>query len=104
MNKGSYYKMRTKKWFEKKGYFTDYLEKSQRIFTKGKVIFIKRDVAGADGLAMNKKEMIFWQSKLNSENIASAIKEFHKFPYPSFIQRWIVVWTIRAKEPQIVEI
>jgi len=104
MNKGNYYRIKTKKWFQDKGYFTEYLEKNQRIFTKGRVIFIRRDVAGADGLAMNGKELIFWQAKLNSDNIAKAFKEFNKFPYPNFIQRWIVVWKPRGREPQIVEV
>lgn len=102
--KGTYYRLKTKKWFKEKGYFCEYLEKTQRIYTKGKVIFIKRDIAGADGLAMNEKEIIFWQAKLNTANIASAIKEFHKFPYPDIVQRWIVVWTSRVREPQIVEV
>lgn len=103
-NKGNYYKLKTKKWFIDKGYFCDYLEKAQRIFTKGKVIFIKRDVAGADGMAMNGKEIIFWQSKLTGHNIAQAIKEFHKFPYPEFVKRWVIVWTKGKGEPQIVEV
>ena len=101
-NKGNYYKLKTKKWFQDKGYFCDYLEKMQRIYTKGKVIFIKRDVAGADGLAMNGQEMIFWQCKLNKKNIAEAIKEFNKFPYPKCVERWIIVWKPRVKEPEII--
>jgi len=104
MTKGNYYRVKTKKWFQDKGYFTEYLEKNQRIFIKGRVIFIKRDLFGADGLSMNGKEMIFWQAKLNSDNIAKAVKEFNQFPYPSFVQRWIVVWTPKAREPQIVEV
>ncbi len=109
MNKGTYYKTKTKKWFQKDGFHVEYLEKNQRIFVKGKVIFIKRDVFGADGLAMNTEKMIFWQCKLNKKNIAEAIKEFNKFPYPKAcpqkcIERWIVVWTPRAREPEIIEV
>lgn len=104
MNKGSYYKIRTRNWFVQKGYFADFLEKSQRLFHEGQVFFRKQDVAGADGIAMNGEEIIFWQSKLNSANIAVAIKEFHKYPYPPIVKRWIVVWAPRAREPEIIEV
>ena len=101
MNRGNYYRRKTKKWFEDKGYFADYLEKNQRIFTNGQIIFIKKDVAGADGMAMNGKEMIFWQSKLGNKNVAKAIKEFKSYPYPPSVGRWIIVWTPRGREPYI---
>ena len=104
MNKGSYYKYKTKKWFIEKGYFCEYLEINQRLYIKGKIIFIKRDLAGADGFAMDGKEIIFWQAKLNKAHIAEAIKEFHKFPYPPSVIKWIIVWEKRAREPQIVEV
>ena len=38
MNKGSYYKYKTKKWFIEKGYFCEYLEINQRLYIKGKII------------------------------------------------------------------
>ncbi len=103
-NKGNYYKTKTKKWFEKEGYFSEYLEKNQRIFTKGKVIFIKRDTAGADGFAMNEDRIIFWQCKLNHGHIADAVKVFNQFPFPKCVERWIVVWVPRAREPEIIEV
>ena len=102
--KGTYYRLKTKKWFKEKGYWTEYLELQQRIFTKGKVLFIRRDLAGADGLSMNGKEIIFWQSKLNTAHIADAIKEFNKYPFPDCVERWIIVWTPRVSEPQIIEV
>jgi len=104
MTKGSYYKYKTKKWFTNDGYVCEYLEKNQRIYIKGRVIFIKRDLFGADGLAMNDKQIIFWQCKLNEKNISSAIKEFKKFPFPIFVDRWIVVWKPRVRQPEIIEI
>jgi len=106
MNKGNYYKIKTKKWFEKQGYFCDYLEKLQRIYDKkrDKVIFIKKDIAGADGFAMNGEEIIFWNAKFNKDNIAKGIREFIRYPYPKFVQRWIIVWERGKREPEIVEI
>lgn len=104
MTKGNYYRFKTKRWFQEQGYFAEYMEQNQRLYIKGRVIFVKRDIAGADGFAMNEKEIIFWQAKLNKENIAKAIKDFNKYPYPDCVQRWVVVWTPRAREPQIVEV
>jgi len=103
-NKGNYYKLRTKKWFLDKGYYCDYLEKYQRIFSKGRVIFIKKDLAGADGFAMNGDSIIFWQCKLNRSHIAEGIKGFKQFPYPNTVDKWIIVWKPRAKEPEIIEV
>ena len=103
-NRGNYYKFKTKRWFREKGYFSEYLEQNQRIYVKGKVIFVKRDLAGADGFEMDGREIIFWQAKLNTQNIAQAIKDFHKYPYPPCVERWVVVWKPRAREPQIVEV
>jgi hypothetical protein len=103
-SKGNYYKLRTKKWFIAKGYACELLEKLQRIYIKGQVIFIKRDVFGSDGLAMNSEEIIFWNSKFGKLNIAKGIKEFHEHPYPTIVKRWVVVWEFRAREPEIVEV
>ena len=106
MNKGNYYKYKTKKWLEKDGYVCEYLEKNQRLFIKDRVIFIKRDLFGADGLAMNDEQIIFWQCKLNKKNVALAIKEFNKFPFPSCpcLSRWIVIWKPRIRQPEIIEV
>jgi hypothetical protein len=103
-NSGKYYKIKTKKWFLGKGYFCEYLEKNQTIFNKktGKIIFIKRDIAGADGLAMNKDEIIFWNSKSGHANIKQGIEEFQKYPYPGYVKRWIVKWIPRKAEPEVV--
>lgn len=104
VSKGNYYKYKTKRWFKDEGYFCDYLEKTQRIYSAGKVFFIHKDLAGADGFAMKKDQMIFWQCKLNKKNIAEAIKEFQKYPFPPFIDRWVIVWQKGQSVPDIVEV
>ena len=103
--KGNYYKLKTKKWFEAKGFEVEYLEKLQRIFAKDKVIWIKRDLFASDMLALKKPdEIIFCQVKLGKSNIAGAYKEFAKHQFPDCVKLWIVVWTPRVKEPEIVEV
>lgn len=104
-DKGNYYKWRTREWFRKKGYACEYLEKLQRIITgNGHVIFVKKDVFAADGLAMNGQEMIFWNSKLGMKNVAEGLKKFNQHPYPPGTHRWLVLWQPRAREPEIVPV
>ncbi len=101
---GNYYKLKTKKWFKDQGYFCEYLERNQRLFLPGKIIFIKKDLAGADGISMNGKEIIFWQAKLTNHNISEAIKEFNNYPYPPFVERWVIVWTKGGRKPEITKV
>ncbi len=104
VKKGNYYKYKTKRWFTGEGYFCEYLEKTQRIYSAGKVFFIHKDLAGADGFAMNKDRIIFWQCKLNKSHIAGAIKEFQKYPFPDCVERWVIVWQKGQSNPDIVEV
>ena len=103
-NKGNYYKTKTKKWLEADGYVVEYLEKLQHIFTKGKVIYIKRDLLAADGLAINDTEFILWNSITNRGDIAKHIKRFKEYPCPAFIKRYIILWEPRAREPELIEV
>ena len=103
VRKGSYYRLKTKKWLEKDGYLVENLEKSQRIFTKSRVIFIKNDLWGSDLIAKNGKEMIFVQNKTNKGDISKGIKELNKTIWPPFIKKWVVIWKPRAREPEVIE-
>jgi hypothetical protein len=103
-SKGNYYKVKTRKYFEDLGYHVEYLEKFQRIYTPKGVLNIKRDLLASDGMAMNKERMIFWQSKLTKHNVADAITQFKKLPFPPTVECWIVVWTTRVKEPEIIQV
>lgn len=104
---GNYYKLKTKAWLEEKGFQIATMEKYRRVFSDGKVIMIKQDQFASDLLAVNDKEIIFVQVKYNrgrkSNNVAEAIKNFHKFTFPDFVKKWIVVWGYREREPEIIE-
>lgn len=108
MNKGNYYKKKTKDFLEKQGFCCEYLEKLQRVYTGSKIIYVKRDLFGADLLAMNTEKIIFVQVKSGSPdtgiNYKKAISEFQKYPFPSFVDRWIVIWRERQKEPEILDV
>jgi len=103
-SKGNYYKIKTKKWFEADGYTVEYLEKLQHVYAKGKVIYIKRDILGADGLAVNDNEFILWNSISNRGDIAKHIKTFKQYPCPDFIKRYVILWTPRCREPELIEV
>ncbi len=103
-NKGNYYKIKSKEWLKDKGYEVEYIEKLQRIFTKGKVVYIKKDLFGADLAAISDSEFILVNSILTKHNIAAHIKEFKKYPQGGSIKRWLLVWTPKVREPEIVEV
>ena len=108
MNKGNYYKVKTKKWLEKDGYQVEYLEKLQRIFTGAKLFYVKKDLFASDILAMNEQDIIFVQVKSGKNttgiSIKKAIQEFQKYQFPEFVKRWIVVWRDKQKEPEVIEV
>ena len=103
-SKGSYYKTKTKKFFEADGYTVEYLEKLQHIYAKGKVIYIKRDLLAADLLAVNDKEFILANVISNRGDLAKHIKRFKEYPNPPFIKRYVILWEPRAKEPELIEV
>jgi hypothetical protein len=107
-NKGNYYKYKTKQWLTKKGYCCDYLEKLQRVYSKGQLIYVKKDLFGADLIAFNKDELIFIQVKSGKRttgiNIKKAINEFLKYPFPDFVKLWIVIWRPKESEPEIIDV
>lgn len=104
--KGSYYKLRTKRWLEAQGYVVAYLERLLWIPNKkdlSRMIPVKQDQLGSDLLAMNVEELIFVQVKLGTSGVAKAVKTFATFPFPPTVQRWVVCWTPRAREPHVID-
>ena len=102
-SKGNYYKRKTAEWFRADGYLVEYLEKLQHIYSKGKVIFVKRDLLGADGFAVNDTEFILWNSISNRGDISRHLKRYAQYPCPDFIKRVVILWESRQHEPEIIE-
>lgn len=106
MGKGNYYKVKTKKFFEKQGYKVEYLEKLQRIFnpkTK-QTFYIKRDLFASDLLMVN-TEVIIFANVTDKGHRSDRMKKLMAEPFPEckYIKRWIIYWELRAKEPTIIE-
>lgn len=107
--KGNYYRLRTKKWLEQNEYLVENLEKSYRVYDKKKdrVIFIKRDIWGADLIARNKDFILFVQVKSNKGDIAKGVAELSKGPWPANVMRIVVHWPQGRRlevGPDIVEV
>jgi hypothetical protein len=114
---GNFYKSKTREWFRKNGYACEYTEVLQGIYIpsktpgeKGRILYRKKDLFGSDGIAMNGKEIIFWNSKgtsMNepkSSNLYKGAREMQKYPFPDFVRRVLVVWKPRSKEPDIIKV
>ena len=106
VQKGNYYKRKTKDWFIKQGYEVKNIETSYRIFDKetDKIIFVKKDLWGGDLCACNGKEMIWIQNKTNKVDINKGLKELEKTPLPPFVKKVVVLWEPKAHEPNIYEV
>ena len=112
VSRGSYYKLKTHKWFKSQGYFTAPTEWKATIPIKGRTIWVTRDLLASDGIAMSKEknQFIFWNSKFaindagQSDRKWSGKKDFNKFPFPDCVERWVVIWRHRISTPTIVKV
>lgn len=111
VSKGNYYKRKTKVWFEKRGYTVQLTEFMCAMVVKGRCFYRKIDIFGSDGIAMNGKEIIFWNSKATTKDrkdgvskMASECKiEFAKYPFPSCVSKQAIIWLPRVKEPLVFD-
>jgi len=104
-SKGNYYKRKSKEYYESLGYFTQLTEFVTAIKTPKGMFYRKIDIVGSDGLSMNGKEIIFWNSKATTEDREDGIikmkseakKEFEKYPFPKYVKRQAIIWLPRKK-------
>jgi len=103
-SKGTYNRLKTRKWYEKDGYTIYDSETKKAAWVKGRILHISQDLAGSDLIAMGHGKMIFLQSKSNRSDISKAKHEFYKHPYPDCvcIERHIVLWELRSREPEVI--
>jgi len=111
-SRGNYFKTKTKKYYESLGYTVQITEfMCGRQIAPNKIIYIKRDVFGSDGIAMNGKEIIFWNSKATTEDRKDGLSkmkseakiEFEKYPFPDSVARQAVIW-FPKKKPIIINV
>lgn len=109
VSRGNMYKKKTQEYFQSLGYVCQLTEfTTTRFIGRGKFIHVKKDVFGSDGIAMNGKEIIFWNAKSTITGDISSVKssgkkEFAKYPFPPNVKLQLVIWEPR-KKPIIIAI
>ncbi len=111
VSRGNYYKRKTKEYYESLGYTVQITEFTCGLKLPGRMIYRKIDIFGSDGIAMNGKEIIFWNSKATTEDREQGVNkekykgrvEFEKYPFPDCVKREVVIWLPRQK-PIIINI
>lgn len=107
VSRGSYYKKRTKDYYEDLGYQVQITEFMTTLVFGNKKIFKKIDIFGSDMIAMNGEEILFINSKHATDKdskkavIYQGKKEFSKYKFPPFVKTILVIWEPR-KKPEIV--
>ena len=96
VRKGNYYRLKTRKWLESKGYLVEILEHSGR--------YSKKDIWGSDLIAKNETELIFIQVKSNKAHLSMGKKELLATVWPPFVKLWVVCWEPYSKKPIVVEV
>jgi len=110
VQRGNYYKRKTKKWFEDKGYTVELTEfVCGRMIGKGKIIYQKKDVLASDGVAYTDTEFILWNSKHTvtgeiAQMKSSGKKNFMEIKVPPFIKKQVIIWQPRVREPAVFDI
>ena len=104
--KGNRNRLKTKKYFEALGYDVAVAEQAKFCFFGGKLRVFKKDLFGADLIAMDGKEIIFIQCKTTAPRIAECKREFAKWKYPASVvlKQAVVCWKPRARIPIITPI
>ena len=110
VSRGNYFKKKSQEYYQKLGYSTQLTEFNTAVHVSAtRVMYKKVDVFAADGISMNGKEIIFWNSKHGTTKyglqdcIREATEDFGKFPFPKNVKRVVIYWELR-KEPVVVDI
>lgn len=106
--KGAYFKARSKRYLESKGFVVGDLELVRWIYKDGRPAFAtKRDQFASDLLAVSAKNVIFVQSKggvsAGGGTFPAARRKFAEYQFPPWVRCWVMAWPPRASVPRIVE-
>ena len=105
---GAYYKRRTSTWLRDQGWQVADLEIVRWVYRSGsRPIPQKRDQFASDLLAVSYGRIAFIQVKgglqaIGNGQFPAARRAFAQFVFPDWVERWVVAWAPRAREPRIV--
>lgn len=107
---GQYYKGRSRRWLEGRGYVVALLERMHVIPRPGRPIFVKKDQLGCDLLAVNGEHVLFVQvkffgsrAKVYDLQVRAARQEFARFPCPPGARQEVHVWRRGGREPEVID-
>src|SRR3990167_1081199 len=104
--RGAAWKARSRRWLEAHGYVVVDLEIVRNIFTPRGMFSHKRDQLGADLMGVNADGYLWVQVKgytVKRPSLAKGRRDFAAFPKPPWTKKVIMLWKLRAREPEIVE-
>lgn len=110
VQRGAYYKARTRRWLEAQGYQIFELEVVRWVKKPGgERIPIKRDQLGSDLGGMREDGYVFCQVKGGAQargggQFPPAQREFRRYRWGPASRRWIVCWAPRVREPRVIEV
>jgi len=110
-SRGNYYKRKTKVYYENLGYTVQITEFTCGMKLPDRMFYRKIDIFGSDGIAMNGKEIIFWNSKATTEDRLQGVNkekyvgrvEFEQYPFPPCVKLHVVIW-LPMKQPIIYKV
>jgi len=104
--RGAYFKGRTRRWLLRHGYQIAEFEVVRWVGAPGGARFpVKRDQWGADLVAMDATRIVFVQVKGGTAargNFPDARRKFAAVTWAPGVERWIVAWLPRARDPRVV--
>ena len=108
VQRGSYYKAKSKRWLESKGYQVADLERVHWIFRASQpALATKRDQFASDLLAVSARSVIFVQVKGGAQNargnFLDARRKFAAFQFPPWTRQWVIAWPSGSRTPRIVD-
>ena len=111
--KGSYYKLRTKKWLIARGFQVASLEVVRWIYgrwpngRRGRLMPVKFDQFGSDLLAVNADRIVFVQVKggeaARTGFFPESRRTFETFTFPPGSRQVVIAWAPRASKPRVID-
>ena len=107
--RGAYYKNKTRRWLERRGWQVADMEVIRWVGTGAKRFPVKRDQFGSDLLAIAPEPndaILFIQVKGGKSargNFRATRRAFAAFSWPDSTRRQVYAWLPRAREPRIVD-
>ena len=106
--RGAKWKARSRRWLEGRGYIAVDLEIVRQVYTPNGFFPQKRDQLGCDllGVASDGSGYLWVQVKgysVTRPSLAAAKRLLLSFPRPPATQKCILLWKLRAREPEVIE-